>query len=425
MRRVGSVGIAVALGLSVAGPSAVVARAATEAERLAELERKVEVLGRELEKERGGDIFLPVGESRHGLGPAASKVYFKEEGISIGGYGEGLYQNFEGDRASQADLLRAVLYFGHKFSNRWVLNSEFEFEHASTSEKGSVSAEFVYLDYLWREEANFRVGLVLVPMGFINELHEPTTYLGARRPDIERQILPSTWRENGVGLFGDVGDFSYKAYVVNGLRAAGFTPGGIRDGRQKGSEALAEDLAGVVRVDWSGVPGLMLGASAYAGDSGQDLDVGVRTQMVEAHAEWRWRGLQIRALGVVARLDDVAELNRAIFASGEQAGKADGEIDSIGEQMTGGYVELGYNVLNEFGAGDFAVIPFVRMEQYDTQDETPAGFGNAGKNDITVTTAGVNVKPRDEIVFKAEYMFYDDRAGVKPNQLNLAVGYVF
>ncbi len=424
MRRVGSVGIAVALGLSVAGPSAV-ARAATEAERLAELERKVEVLGRELEKERGGDIFLPVGESRYGLGPAASKVYFKEEGISIGGYGEGLYQNFEGDRASQADLLRAVLYFGHKFSNRWVLNSEFEFEHASTSEKGSVSAEFVYLDYLWREEANFRVGLVLVPMGFINELHEPTTYLGARRPDIERQILPSTWRENGVGLFGDVGDISYKAYVVNGLRADGFTPGGIRDGRQKGSEALAEDLAGVVRVDWSGVPGLVLGASAYAGDSGQDLEVGVRTQIVEAHAEWRWRGLQIRALGVVAKLDDVAELNRAIFASGEDAGKANGEIDSIGEQMTGGYVELGYNVLNECGAGDFAVIPFVRLEQYDTQDKTPAGFGNAGKNDITVTTVGVNVKPRDEIVFKAEYMFYDDRAGVKPDQLNLAVGYVF
>lgn len=400
------------------------ASAETTEERLAELERRIEVLGAELERERMGDVFLPATESRYGLGPAASKIYAKEQGLSIGGYGEALYQNYDDDTPAEADFLRAILYVGHKFNDQWVLNTEFEFEHASTSEEGSVSVEFAYLDYLWKEAVNFRAGLVLVPMGFINEYHEPTTFFGARRPDIETVIIPSTWRENGVGVFGDVGDFSYKAFVVNGLQGEDFGPNGLRGGRQKGSEALAEDLAGVVRLDWSGLPGLTLGVSGYYGGSGQDLEVPVDTLIAEAHAEWRWRGLTVRGLAVQAELDDVAALNRIRAADGDEP-VVDADIESVGETLSGWYVEAGYDVLNEVDRGELAVIPFVRYEQYDTQDAIPEGFRASGRYDVETVTLGLNVKPLDEIVFKAEYQMVDRADGSGVDQFNLGLGYIF
>lgn len=398
--------------------------AQTTEERITELERRIEVLGTELERERMGDVFLPATESRYGLGPAASKIYTKEQGLSIGGYGEALYQNFEDETPAEADFLRAILYVGHKFTDRWVLNTEFEFEHASTSEEGSVSVEFAYIDYLWDEAVNFRAGLVLIPMGFINEYHEPTTFYGARRPDIESLIIPSTWRENGVGVFGDVGDFSYKAFVVNGLQGEDFGPSGLRGGRQKGSEALAEDLAGVVRLDWSAVQGLTLGVAGYYGGSGQDLDPSVDTFIAEAHAEWRWRGLSLRGLAVQAELDDVAELNRIVAADGETP-VADADIQSIGETLSGWYIEAGYNVLNEVDVGELAVIPFIRYETYNTQDDIPEGFASSGRYDVEAITFGVNIKPIDELVFKAEYQMYDRGDGSGVDQFNLGMGYIF
>ena len=102
------------------------------------------------------------------------------------------------------DLLRAILYFGYKFDDRFVFNSEIEFEHSTTSESGSASVEFAYLDYLFKPGFNVRGGLLLVPMGLVDELYEPTTFLGAKRPETERRIIPSTWRENGLGAHGSI-----------------------------------------------------------------------------------------------------------------------------------------------------------------------------------------------------------------------------
>ena len=130
-----------------------------------------------------------------------------------------------------------------------------------------MSVEFMALDFFWKKEANFRTGLVLVPMGFINEVHEPPFFLGVRRPETERRILPATWREMGVGVFGQLGEeVEYRAYVVNGFNAAGFSASGIRGGRQNGNRALAEDFALVGRVDWTPWHGVLLGASAYVGN---------------------------------------------------------------------------------------------------------------------------------------------------------------
>ncbi|HKF41847.1 MAG TPA: hypothetical protein VKG01_01975, partial [Thermoanaerobaculia bacterium] len=221
--------------------------ASGDPKRLEEIERKIEVLAREIEQLKLGEAGAAAaveGPERYGVGPAASKVYGKK-GVSIGGYGEFLYQDFDktrqdgepSDLRSNVDLLRAVLYFGYKFDDRWVFNSEIEAEHAVTaSDKGGeIEVEFAYLDYLFSRHLRARAGLVLIPAGILNEMHEPPTFLGAIRPDVETRLIPSTWRELGAGVYGDAGAFSYRLYMVNGLNSKGYTAEGIEEGRQEGS----------------------------------------------------------------------------------------------------------------------------------------------------------------------------------------------
>jgi len=402
-----------------------------DADRLAEIERKLDVLAAELEDLKVGEAAVVASEDAtvYGLAPAASKVYRTETGLSIGGYGEALLEVFDSTRDDGApsgkvdtfDLLRGVLYFGYKFNERFVFNSEIEFEHSSTDQEGSASVEFAYVDWLWRPELNVRGGLLLVPMGFVNELHEPTTFLGAKRPETETRIIPTTWRENGAGIHGDLGGFSYRTYIVNGFDASGFSSSGLRGGRQKGSKAKAEDLAWVGRVDWTGTPGLTVGLSAYVGDSGQDLvddtgrSIDVGTTIWEAHADWRWRGLQVRGLWSEADLDDVAELNEALGYQG---------ADSVGERMEGGYVEIGYDLLSR-RQGSQALIPYLRWEQVDTQAEVPVGYQRKGATDVEVLTLGLAYQPIEQLILKVDWQDREDAAGTGVDQFNVGLGYIF
>ncbi|HEX6203768.1 MAG TPA: hypothetical protein VF100_12260, partial [Thermoanaerobaculia bacterium] len=279
--------------------------------------------------------------------------------------------------------------------------------------------EFAYLDWLYRPELNVRGGMVLLPMGLVNELHEPTTFLPARRSDTESAILPSTWRENGVGVFGEVGPVAYRAYLVNGLRGEGFSAGGLRGGRQKGSHALAEDFAFVGRLDYEPLPGLVLGGSAYHGGSGQGIsapgagELSVDTTIFEAHADWRWRGLTLRGLAARADLDEAGDLNRALGLTGGA---------SVGELLEGFYVEAGYDVL---AGGERSLTPYVRWEQLDTQAEVPAGFARNPARDVESLTLGLAFQPIDAIILKADYQDYDNGAGTGIDQINVALGYIF
>ncbi|HEX5760580.1 MAG TPA: hypothetical protein VF121_15445 [Thermoanaerobaculia bacterium] len=402
---------------------------APEDGRLAELERRIDVLAEEIEKLTLGEAAAQADRGEFGLGPAASKVYRTGEGLSVGGYGELLYEGFDSARDDGArsgrtdrfDLLRGVLYFGYKWNDRWLLNSEIEYEHASTGEGGEVSVEFAYVDYLWRPALGLRAGLLLVPMGFLNELHEPTVFLGARRPSVENALIPTTWRENGLGVFGDAGAVTYRAYVVNGLDATGFAAGGLRGGRQKGAQAKAEDFALVGRLDWRPVPGLLLGGSAYLGDSGQGLrgprgGLGVGTRIVEAHAEWRWQGLELRGLAARAELDEVAELNAALGLTGDR---------SVGEELEGWYAQAGYDLFSRWGRGEQSLTPYVRWEELDTQAAVPAGFRASPANDVETLTLGVAYQPIDALILKVDHQDVDNGAGTGVDQLNVLLGYIF
>ena len=398
-------------------------------DRFAELERRLDILAGEIENLRLGEAVVIADQSEHGFGPAASKVYRAEPGLSFGGYGEMLFQGFDSTRddgsasgkKDEFDFLRAILYAGYKFNDRWVFNSEIEFEHASTSERGSASVEFAYLDYLWKPELNLRAGLLLVPMGFINELHEPTTFLGSSRPSVERQIIPTTWRENGAGAFGDIGGFSYRTYLLNGLDASGFSSSGLRGGRQKGSKASADDLAWVGRIDYTGQPGLLAGVSAYLGDSGQGVagsdgrTLGVQTTILEGHVEWRFKGFELRGLYAQAEVDDAARLNDVLGLSGSS---------SIGDELEGYYLQAGYDLLARTGS-ELSLIPFVRYETLDTQSSVPVGFLRNPARDVETLTLGLSFKPIDRIVFKLDYQDVDNGAETGIDQFNVGLGYIF
>ena len=410
------------------------APAAEEAPSNEELARRIEVLARELEARRLGDASdpaPPAGAGKWGLGPAASKVYGKSSGLSIGGYGESLYQNFDADREDGAvsgksnewDYLRAVVYLGWKFDKRFVLNSEIEYEHASTGKGGEVSVEFLTLDALLRPEVNLRAGLLLVPMGLVNEMHEPTTYLGARRPDTESRILPTTWRGNGVGLFGEAGPVAYKLYVTESLNAASFTgAGGIRGGRQSGAKATADNLAFTGRLDVVSVPGLLAGASFFTGESGKDLSAGgrsfgARTTAWDLHADWRFRGLWLRGVYARVAVDDAALLNQALGLTGSR---------SIGETQEGYYVTAGYEVLSRLvPATTMALTPFVRYERTDTQKEVPNGWSRDGASDKEAWTVGLDFKPIPQLAVKVDWQDYSDAARTGVAQWNVALAYLF
>ncbi len=294
-----------------------------------------------------------------------------------------------------------------------------------------MSLEFAYLDWLVSEGVGARAGLLLVPMGFLNELHEPPTFLGTKRPETEQQIIPSTWRENGLGLFGDVGRFSYRAYLINGFDAigggssdaSGYSASGLRGGRQKGSKAIAEDLAGVVRLDYTGLPGLRVGGSLYAGQAGQNLastvdagaTIGATTIIWEGHAEYRGRGLDLRALVAVADVGDVAEINAARGLTGQA---------SVGERLYGWYLQAGYDVLRGAKTSQ-RLVPYVRFERLNTQDEVPEGFAANPATDRSILSLGAAWKPIVQIVVKADYQLHSNDADTGIDQLNVALGYLF
>ena len=391
----------------------------SDQDRIAALEQQVMALTGEVEKNMFGDVIPELGESVYGMGPSASKVYNKDQGLSIGGYGEVLYENHNGSdntKTDQFDMLRVILYFGYKFNDKWVLNTEIEFEHANEA-----YVEFAYLDYLHSDALNFRGGLVLVPVGIVNELHEPTVFLSAKRSAVENRIIPTTWRENGGGIFGTIGPVDYKAYVVTSLDGQDFSDGGVRGGRQKGSKAKAENFSAVVRADWETVPGVIIGGSVYGGDQSQDIDTDANMLLTEAHIMARKAGATFNALVVASQIDDAAAFNDAIDT---ENGAALGTTQ-IAERMFGWYAELGYDVLASSDKGEHQLTPYVRVEQLDTQDKAAEGTVADPANDLDIVTVGLNYKPIDEIVFKLEHQFIKDGNGDRLDQSNLAMGYVF
>lgn len=406
-------------------------QAVPQAPDLTEIRRQIEILGTEIEalKTRQTDEPAVADTKQHGLGAAASKVYRVNQGISFGGYGEMLYENYSKTtdagvataNKDKFDMLRGILYAGYKYNDRVLFNSEIEFEHGSTGLGGEASVEFAYLDFAVREGIGVRTGLLLVPMGLVNEQHEPTTYLAARRSTVESAIIPTTWREMGAGLFGENGPVSWRAYVVNSIRGDKFSASGVRGGRQKGANAQIEDLALTGRVDWQPVVGTVVGASMFAGNTGQGSVVNGRTvdgrlTLFDLHGETTFRGATLRGLWARATIDDAAELNALQGLTGNR---------SIGETLGGWYLEGGYDLSSLLGFGEQSFTPYVRYETLDTQRSVPTGFARNPASEQKIFTWGVQYRPIPQTVIKADYQNVDNEAGTGLDQWNIGIGYIF
>jgi hypothetical protein len=405
-----------------------------------EQDRKIEVLAQEIEKLKAGKDLFPQAkeQGRYGLGPAASKVYEINQGVSIGGYGEFLYQRFAGtnqsgndsNKSSEFDTLRTVFYFGYKFNDKIVFNSEVEIEHAGRSAsttasggtpshshavyKPEVYAEFANLDFMLHPMLNIKAGLMLVPMGIYNEMHEAPTFLATTRPLTEQRVIPSTWRENGAGIFGQIWDIAYKLYAVTSLDAKssvdGFNSQGLRGGRQSGQKAVSNEFSAVFRADYVGIPGTTFGASGYWGKSGQADNHEHETTIVDAHADIRMKGIYLRGVMAYSQVTGANKLASAGIG--------------LADAMYGAYIEVGYDVFRFLNLNQ-ELFPHIRIERIDTQYKVAAGNRFDAQYEQNVFTFGVAYKPIHQISAKIDYSIYSNKADTGVNQLNFALGYLF
>ncbi|MCO4820828.1 MAG: hypothetical protein KC469_02090 [Flavobacteriaceae bacterium] len=342
------------------------------------------------------------------------------KGITVGGYAEIDYNQPEGANGKM-DVHRLVMLLGYKFNDRVQFVTEIEYEHVK-----ELYVEQAFLNYNLNDNFNIRGGLMLVPMGIVNEYHEPTTFNGVERPSMDKSIVPTTWREIGAGVTGKFDEVSlrYQAYIFNGFSSLNGEKtlggsNGLRNGRQKGAESIINTPNLSAKIDYYGIQGLRLGLSGYFG----------RTQAEDAVQETPGADVGVTMLGFDARY-----INKRFSARGQfvQTYIKDAEAYNtlndadLGSEMMGWYLEAAYNLLplNKTQKLD----AFVRYENYDTHASvTDAGISKNLSYERNEWTTGLSYHVAQGAVVKADYQWFDNAVAgneVK-GQLNLGIGVWF
>lgn len=340
---------------------------------------------------------------------------------SLGGYGElhlSSTADGEGGRAGEVDFHRFVLFFGHQYDENFRFYSELETEHALAGEgqPGELELEQAFIEY-GGEALPFRVraGLVLVPFGHLNTIHEPTAFHGVERPKVDNLIIPTTWREAGLGVVGSIGkQLSYEAYLISGLNAAEFSAGkGLRGGRTGVAEAYAGAPAFVARLHAEPAMGLEVALSGYYGDAGanhpeKQVEVGVAGGAFDL----RYKNHAIEARSEIA-----------VFSLSGADELAAPDTAAVGSLITGGYLELGVDLL-ELAGQSHELVPFVRYEQYDTTAEVAEGAADP-KTAGTDLVFGLTWRPIPQIAIKLDHIVRTPEAGSEEQVTSAGVGYMF
>lgn len=363
---------------------------------------------------------------------AAESLLNSSSKLSIGGYAQiDFNQGFQEDQFINAnlDVHRLVLLFAYRFGEKTNFVTEIEMEHVK-----EVYVEQAFLNHEITPWLNFRSGLMLVPMGIINEYHEPPTYNGVERPNLDSKIIPSTWREIGAGFTGrfDEASLKYQLYIMNGFN--GYNGGGIfrgtdgyRKGRQKGAESFMTSPTLALKIDYYGIPGLKLGLSTYNGKSQTSLYNGLDKNDIAAVAQADSSVIGISMLGLDARyqysgFEARAQFNMANNNNTDQYNAFTGK--DLGSQMLGWYLEAGYNVL-EMAKTDQRVVPFLRYEKYNTHAKTEANVQVNEAYNRTDVTVGAGWWLASGAVLTADYQFFNDGLDNNKGQFNLGIGIWF
>jgi len=343
--------------------------------------------------------------------------------FTFGGYGEIHYNSVNVEGAEQIDIHRLVGYVGYRFADWIQLHSEIEIEHAFVEDdNGEIAIEQLYIDFLLRPGFNVRAGRILVPIGIVNQTHEPTAYNGVERSDFDTFILPTTWWTDGVGIFGDFHpNLKYQLYLGSSLDGSGFDPvEGIRGGRQEERPGLNEPaISG--RLDWypeSAGGNLRLGASTFAGgldngNQGQNPGIDADIQVYCADAEyalglWNFRGTYAF---------------EHIGGAGDIGGGVASEIDGYS-------LEVGRHILPtawKTGRLEKAdLVTFLRYDFLDTQKEVPSGVAADPAGEREIITFGFGFFPVPNLVIKTDYQVCDDDSpSGLPERFNIGIGWSF
>lgn len=318
-----------------------------------------------------------------------------ERGLSIGGYGEITYNNLEGKSdPAEIDVQRLVILFAYKFDDRTSFVTEIEYEHVK-----EVYVEQAFINYVLADGVNLRGGLMLVPMGIINEYHEPTTFNGVERPSLDSKIVPTTWREMGIGISGRINNASirYQAYLMNGFLSYGESrklrgSDGLRKGRQKGAESVGSDANFAGRIEYYGLPKLKLGVSYYAGNTQTTAPEMSNTQIGLSMfgLDYRYINGRLSSRGqfISASLKDTEAYNLA------------GNKD-LGSAMGGYYIEGAYNLLPLDSRQKLDL--FLRYEDFNTHQKTAGALIANDAFHRNETTFGLSYHLASGAVFKADY----------------------
>lgn len=378
-------------------------------------------------------LFLPLLMGQE-LSNTAGRMMHDESKLTIGGYGQIDYnQLLDNNSLSNGglDVHRLVLMFGYKFNKRTQFITEVEFEHVK-----EVYVEQAFLQYEILPWLKLRGGLMLIPMGIINEYHEPSTFNGVERPNLDKYIVPTTWREIGAGFTGTFPSaaLSYQVYVVNGFNGFGEGPNlsganGFRKGRQKGAESIIHSPNLTFKVNYFGLPGLQLGLSGYTGLTQSSLYDGlersdefalaqadssvVGLSMLGVDARYQLGGLQLRAQGNLGLVSNSTSYNE--FTGSD-----------LGSSIGGWYLELSYDILNGIEKYESALIPFVRYEQYNThvstEDPLPQNPGYQ-RSDLSI---GLGWKLAAGAMLKTDMQWFSDKdPGNARKQFNAGVAIWF
>jgi hypothetical protein len=345
--------------------------------------------------------------------------FYKSNNLTFGGYGEIIYNQPE-TQNGKLDVQRLVILMGYKFSDKVGLLTEIEYEHVN-----EVYVEQFYIDYKVTDNFNIKGGLMLVPMGIVNEYHEPIYFNGVNRPSVDGSIVPTTWREIGAGVSGKSDELSlaYQAYVFNGFKSYDGTKGyiggssGLRGGRQRGISSTINKPNFSTKVDYYGIQGLKLGLAGYVGrtqatdnvDMLDGADVGIA--MLGLDARYNYNRFNARGQYIYTDISDAAAYNTLTNMK-------------LGSSMKGWYVETSYNLLPT--GKEQELHSFVRYEQYDTHNSVEGALVKNNAFDRTDITLGLSYHIAKGAVVKADYQFKDDATSNNlNNQFNLGIGVVF
>lgn len=344
---------------------------------------------------------------------------------TISSYGEISYSRpTKSAKDAQVDVGRAVIGITHRFDPKTKMVAEFEWEHAVTSatDKGEAEVEQLYVEHELNNGLRAKAGLFLMPVGLLNTNHEPTSYYGVRRNMIETAIIPTTWREAGVGLSGTTANsLTWDVGITTGFDLTKWDSTSqdgrdspLRSTHQEGQLAKARNLSGYGALNWQGVPGLLIGGSVFSGKAGHktpgSLVEDSAITVFDLHGRYqvgKWDFSALYAKGTISNTD---AYNANVV----------GNPTPIPSSFYGAYAQLAYKL---WKTQDYSLSPFVRYERFNTAKSYSASTVAAVTPDEKVLTFGANFAIGDGVVLKADYQkFKQDNS---KDRLGLGVGYSF